>query len=108
MKTFEEEIEYENEVARIVYRVTPIIWLTEVEPGHRRKGLGSKLLRKTLSKLKSEGYQFVYTFLNPDDKRAVEFYRHSGFEKKWGEKEVYQCELSDEWIHDEAHKQRWG
>jgi len=69
----EEEYDGDELVGRVVYQISPIIWLTETKPGYRKKGIATRLLNKVSDKLKNDGYKFSYTFLLPDDERAINF-----------------------------------
>jgi len=103
---FKEEKEYDKEIGRVVYEIAPIIWVTAVDPDYRRKGVGSKVLNKTIRKLRDEGHAFAYTFLKPDDTRAIKFYEKAGFELKEDKKPYILC-LNEDWTRDNKHNMKW-
>lgn len=62
-----------------------VIWWLEVEPGHRRRGLGRQLLRAARSVLAEEGVDEVVLLVDHDDPQsrdrrpALELYLAEGF-----------------------------
>lgn len=62
-----------------------VIWWLEIEPEHRRRGLGRQLLRAARSVLAQEGVDDVVLFVDHDDPRtrdrrpALELYLAEGF-----------------------------
>jgi GNAT superfamily N-acetyltransferase len=62
-----------------------VIWWLEIEPEHRRRGLGRQLLRAARSVLAEEGVEEVVLFVDHDDPRArdrrpaLELYLAEGF-----------------------------
>jgi len=62
-----------------------VIWWLEIEPEHRRRGLGRQLLRAARSVLAEEGVGDVVLFVDHDDPRArdrrpaLELYQAEGF-----------------------------
>ena len=62
-----------------------VIWWLEIEPEHRRRGLGRQLLRAARSVLAEEGVDDVILFVDHDDPKArdrrpaLELYLAEGF-----------------------------
>jgi ribosomal protein S18 acetylase RimI-like enzyme len=62
-----------------------VIWWLEIEPEHRRRGLGRQLLRAARSVLADEGVTDVVLFVDHDDPKArdrrpaLELYLAEGF-----------------------------
>jgi ribosomal protein S18 acetylase RimI-like enzyme len=56
-------------------------WLYSLalHPQHRRKGIGSKLVKKSIKELKKLGCLKVNLQINSDNDEVVEFYKKNGF-----------------------------
>lgn len=56
-------------------------WLYSLalHPQHRRKGIGSKLVKKAIEELKKLGCLKVNLQINSDNDEVVEFYKKNGF-----------------------------
>lgn len=56
-------------------------WLYSLalHPQHRRKGIGSKLVKKAIGELKKLGCLKVNLQINSDNDEVVEFYKKNGF-----------------------------
>ena len=56
-------------------------WLYSLamHPQHRRKGIGTKLVKKAIGELKKLGCLKVNLQINSDNKEVVEFYKKNGF-----------------------------
>jgi mycothiol synthase len=63
------------------------IEMLSVHPGHRKKGLGRLLLRKSLEFSVSKNYNEIYLSVNAENERAVSLYLSEGFKKQ----RVYVC-----------------
>jgi ribosomal-protein-alanine N-acetyltransferase len=50
-----------------------------VSPHHRRKGIGTVLLRAILDKGRREGYRLAYLEVRPSNESAIRLYRKWGF-----------------------------
>jgi ribosomal-protein-alanine N-acetyltransferase len=61
------------------YKTAEIITI-DVNPGFRRKGLGTKMLRRVEKELKRRGISTACLHVSVDNKAALEFYIKEGFE----------------------------
>ncbi len=52
-----------------------------VDPEHRRKGIGGKLLNRMLEKMKEKGVEEVFLEVRPSNKIALKLYETRGFER---------------------------
>lgn len=52
-----------------------------VDKGHRRKGIGVKILKEALQKAKAMGAEYVYLTSRPSRTAANKLYKGAGFEK---------------------------
>jgi len=57
-----------------------IVYHLAVEPGHRRKGLGSQLMAEMEVRLKTKGCLKMYLLVTKDNPEALQFYEGLGWE----------------------------
>lgn len=87
LKALGEKFEYE-----ILDAATFIIYIVVAEdeaeiidigtkPDMRGKGLATKILNKTITKLKGKGIRTLFLEVAEDNKTAIELYTNAGFEK---------------------------
>jgi ribosomal protein S18 acetylase RimI-like enzyme len=60
-----------------------LIWELWVEPAHRSKGVGKRLLEEAETRFRARGYDWVHLFVAAANPRARDFYRRAGFVERW-------------------------
>lgn len=69
-----------------IHGVDRLLWIEYivVQPKHRRKGVGTALLRRLINYAERANIDRIYTTINPDNEASIELHQKTGFQvRSW-------------------------
>jgi len=75
-----------SQTAHYMHGADKLLWIEYivVKPDHRRKGIGTALLKRLLNYAKRNNIDRVYTTINPDNEASIKLHQKMGFNvKSW-------------------------